>query len=517
LSDAQDGGITVTEIASMGQPIDVSPDTIAAFIGRALRGPLNTPVLINNFAGFSRRFGGHWRHSGLGPAVKQFFEHGGRELYIVRVANNVRGAMICLPAKGGVVVLRALEPGSTENIRAAIDYDGIDDEDEQHFNLTIQRVAPDSGLVADQEIYRRLHCVEGESSFMGDVLLSSSLVRAGTPLPGGRPLATTESGFQFGSTYVGHAQHGSDGNALSDYDLIGSAAKGTGLFSLNQIEHFDLLYMPPPGRHMDLGPAAMLAAELYCRKRGAMLIMDPPESWSSAQDAIASIRGSGYSSPNILAYYPRMRSRQDEESAPHAAGGAIAGLLCKLDRTEGSWQDLDQRALGFSRTLEPATEVTFDNARLLVKEGLNVIAGNTGGRATLCGSVTLGRGTQMERKFTSLTVRRLCLTITNAIERSTRWAVFESDATRVTKRIQAQVHAYMCYLADAGAFLDDNFLVQCDAGLQSHSINPDRGITVLLAFHPLGADEPVSLTVHQTASGCRVATTAFAPAMAECA
>ena len=132
MSDAQDGGITVTEIASMGQPIDVSPDTIAAFIGRALRGPLNTPILINNFAGFNRRFGGHWCHSSLGPAVKQFFEHGGRELYIVRVANNVRGAMICLPAKGGVVVLRALEPGSTENIRAAIDYDGIDDEDEQH-------------------------------------------------------------------------------------------------------------------------------------------------------------------------------------------------------------------------------------------------------------------------------------------------------------------------------------------------------------------------------------------------
>ncbi len=517
MSDAQDGGITVTEIAPMGQPIDVSPDTIAAFIGRALRGPLNAPTLINNFAGFRRRFGGHWHRSSLGPAVKQFFEHGGRELYIVRVANNVRGAMICLPAKGGVMVLRALEPGSTENIRAAIDYDGIDDEDEQHFNLTVQRVAPDSGLVADQEIYRRLHCVEGESSFMGDALLNSSLVRVETPLPGGRPMATMGSGFQFGPPYIGHAQRGSDGSALSDYDLIGSAANGTGLFSLNQIEHFDILYMPPPGRHIDLGPTAMLAAELYCRKRGAMLIMDPPGSWTSAQDAVASIRDSGYSSPNILAYYPRMRSRQDEESAPHAAGGAIAGLLCKLDRTEGPWQDLDQYGLGFKRTLEPATVVTFDNARLLVKEGLNVIAGNTGGRATLCGSVTLGRGIQMDRKFTSLTVRRLCLMITNAIERSTRWAVFESDAAQVTERIQAQVHAYMCYLADAGAFLDEHFLVQCDAGLKSHSINPDRGITVLLTFHPLGADEPVSLTLHQTASGCRVATTAFAPVMAECA
>jgi hypothetical protein len=75
----------------------------------------------------------------------------------------------------------------------------------------------------------------------------------------------------------------------------------------------------------------------------------------------------------------------------------------------------------------------------------------------------------------------------------------------------------MCSLADGGAFVDDNFFVQCTASLRSHAMDPDRGITVLLAFHPIDADEPVSLTLHQTASGCRVATTAFAPVTAECA
>jgi Bacteriophage tail sheath protein len=517
LSDAEGRGITVTEIAPMGQPIDVSSDTIAAFIGRALRGPLNEPVLIHNFAAFRRRFGGHWHRSSLGPAVKQFFDHGGRELYIVRVANNARGAMICLPARGGFLVLRALEPGSTENIRAAVDCDGIDNEDEQRFNLTIQRIGPDSGLVVDQEIYKRVHCAAGNRAFVGDVLLNSSLVRAQTPLPAGRPLVTMGPGVDFISTYVGHAQNGSDGTALSDYDLIGSAAGGTGLFSLNQVERFDLLYMPPPGRHIDLGPAAILAAELYCRKRGAMLIMDPPEKWTSAEEALAGIRHSGYSSPNILAYFPRMRDREDDETARRAAGGAIAGLLCKLDRTAGPWQDLDQRAFAFGRALVPAIPVSIGEAHLLVREGLNVIAGNTAGRATLCGSVTLGSGAQMERSFTSLTVRRLCLMIRNAIEGATRWAVFEADTAQVSERIQAQVHAYLCYLADAGALVNDNFFVQCDASLYSHPSTFDRGITVLLAFHPVDADEPLSLALHQTPSGCRVATTAFAPASAKCA
>lgn len=517
MSDVENRGITVTTIAPMGEPIGVSSETTAAFIGRTLRGPLNTPILIKNFAGFRRRFGSHWYRSSLGPSVKQFFDHGGRQLYIVRVANNARSAMICVPAKGGFLVLRALEPGSTENVRVAVDYDRIDDEDEQHFNLTIQRVAPDTGLVVDQEIYVRLQCDETERAYIGDALLSSSLVRAQLPLPAGRPIATRGSGPEFDSNYVGHAQHGTDGIALCDYDLIGSASRGTGLFALDQIERFDLLYLPPPGRHMDLGPAAVLAAELYCRKRGAMFIMDPPEAWTSAKEAVVGVRSSGFSSPNILSYFPRMCSKDDDELTPRATGGAIAGLLCKLDRVEGPWQDLDQHGFGFDRRLVPATPVEIDEARLLVKEGLNVIAGNTAGRATLCGSVTLGRSTQMERSFTSLTVRRLCLSITNAIDGATRWAVFEPDAARVAEKVQSQVHAYMCYLANAGVFIDDAFLVQCNAGLHGHPSDPDRGITILLGFHPVGSDEPVSLTLHQTLSGCRVATTAFAPTIAEVA
>jgi 16S rRNA C1402 (ribose-2'-O) methylase RsmI len=47
---------------------------------------------------------------------------------------------------------------------------------------------------------------------------------------------------------------------LSDYDLVGSAVRGTGLFALDQVERFDLLYLPPPARGVDVGPAATLAA-----------------------------------------------------------------------------------------------------------------------------------------------------------------------------------------------------------------------------------------------------------------
>jgi hypothetical protein len=75
----------------------------------------------------------------------------------------------------------------------------------------------------------------------------------------------------------------------------------------------------------------------------------------------------------------------------------------------------------------------------------------------------------------------------------------------------------MCALSDTGAFENDHFLVQCDAGSPRKPLDPERGITILLAFQPAGSTATISLTLHQSASGCRVATTAFAPVRAEVA
>jgi hypothetical protein len=504
-----DRGITVTEIAPMDQPIDASTETTAAFVGRALRGPLNTPVLIDNFSMFRRQFGGTWRHSSLGPAVQQFFDHGGKKLYVVRVASNARGATICLPAAGGTLVLQALAPGSTEQIRAAIDFDGI--ADEEHFNLTVQRLAADTGLVADQEIYLRLSCRADSRSYIVDSLLNSSLVSVQTPLPQGRPARTTRPGVPFGSSYIGHAQQGTDGDDLTDYDLVGSVTWSSGIFALNQVDHFDILYLPPPGKHTDIGLPAALAAERYCRKRGALLILDPPQSWNTADNAVSGLAGSGISSPNVLAYFPRVIVEGDEDSTPRVVGAAIAGLLCRLDRQHGPWEDLDQPGFGFDRKFTPACGLGIAEAQSLVRRGINVIVGTGSSRAMLCGSVTLGYSNQFERSFAGLTARRLCLSITNHIERAIRWSVFERNETRVAERIQSQVHAYMSALADASAFADDRFTVQCEAHLRPVPFDPHRGVAVLLAFRPAGSDETVALTLHQSMTGCWVAPTAFAP------
>ena len=516
MSDAVDRGITVTEIAAMGQPIDVSPETTAAFVGRALRGPLNTPVLVKSFGEFCRRFGDVWTRSSLGPSVRQFFEHGGKRLYVVRVANNARGAMICLPASGSALVLRALEPGSTELIRAAVDYDCIEEGDDELFNLTLQRINPANGLVDDQELFRRLSYVEGSEQFVGDALLTSMLARAEHPYPSHRPESTMDKNGGQGSAYIEPVQVGTDGTELSDYDLIGSRPERLGLFALEQVERFDILYLPPPGKGIDTGPAAILAAELFCRERRAMLIVDPRAEWTTAEAAIQGVRDLGYASPNMLGYYPRLLERRSDDIA-RPAGGALAGLLCKQDRTYGPWHDINQQGMGLQRHLLPAVAIDEDDVLQLGRAGLNVVTPGPAGRARLTGGITMGRGSEAHRKFARLPVRRFCLQIINAIAGAAKWAVFEPGDRDLARRVCAQITTYFHCLDDLGAFADNRFVVECDAGVSKRHDSKERGVTILLVFHPLACDEPVSLTLHLTAAGCRVGSTAFAPTIENCA
>ena len=501
----------------MEQPIDVAPETTVAFVGRALRGPLNTPVLIRHYGEFRRRFGATWSRSSLAPAVEQFFEHGGKQLYVIRVANNARGAMLCLPASGSGLVLRAVEPGSTERIRAAVDYDGIDDDNDELFNLTLQRIDPTNGMIVDQEMFRNLSYIEETETFVGDILTSSSMVRIEHPFPTHRPDATLKEDSRYELTWVEHVQEGDDGVELTDYDLVGSRSRGTGIFSLEQVDHFDVMYLPPPGKGREAGPAAILAAELYCRERGAMLIVDPPLDWNSTDDAVDGVRQRGYASPNMLTYFPRVFVRGDDDRLPRVAGGALAGLLCKLDRNFGPWHALEDESLAFARSIKPALEIDDDDEYVLSRAGINAISSGPAGRARIDGTRTLARGSESHRVFMSLPVRRLCLRVINSIDLATRWAVFEKPDEILTKRIGEQILAYLHDLSEFGAFSNNRFVVQCDAGVAHHEDPLRHGVTILLVFHPIGSSIPVSFTIHQTVSGCRVTSTAFAPVAEDCA
>jgi hypothetical protein len=137
-------------------------ECLAAFIGRANRGPLNEPVVIASFDAYRRIFGGHGQLGFLSVAVQQYFEHGGAVAVVVRVANNATRARVDLPAQSQLLRLHAREPGSRFVLRASVDYDGVQSNDER-FNLVLQRLArPGSQLVEDQELFRGLSMDESD-------------------------------------------------------------------------------------------------------------------------------------------------------------------------------------------------------------------------------------------------------------------------------------------------------------------------------------------------------------------
>src|SRR5213083_1996142 len=90
-------GVYIEEMPSGVRSIAGVATSIAAFVGRAWRGPVDQPVTLYSYADYERQFGGLWRDSTMSYAVQQFFQNGGGQAIIVRVATR-SGASAATPA-----------------------------------------------------------------------------------------------------------------------------------------------------------------------------------------------------------------------------------------------------------------------------------------------------------------------------------------------------------------------------------------------------------------------------------
>jgi len=78
-------GVYIEEIPSGVRTIVGVATSITAFVGRALRGPVDEPVTLNSYGDFELIFGGLWRGSTLGYAVRDFYRNGGSQAIVVRL------------------------------------------------------------------------------------------------------------------------------------------------------------------------------------------------------------------------------------------------------------------------------------------------------------------------------------------------------------------------------------------------------------------------------------------------
>lgn len=90
MANSPASGVELAQQSRTDHAIERVATGIVAFVGRTLKGPVNTPVTVTSFVDFQQQFGGLWQPSTLSYAVEQFFENGGREARIVRVINGAR-------------------------------------------------------------------------------------------------------------------------------------------------------------------------------------------------------------------------------------------------------------------------------------------------------------------------------------------------------------------------------------------------------------------------------------------
>ena len=79
-------GVYIEELPSGVHTITGVATSITAFVGRAQMGPVNEPTTINSFSDYDNIFGGLWANSMMSFAVNDFYQNGGSQGIIVRVA-----------------------------------------------------------------------------------------------------------------------------------------------------------------------------------------------------------------------------------------------------------------------------------------------------------------------------------------------------------------------------------------------------------------------------------------------
>jgi phage tail sheath protein FI len=170
-------GVYIEEVSSGVHTITGVATSIAAFFGRASKGPLNQAVRILSPSDYTRAFGGPHPESDLAQSVRMFFDNGGTDCYVVRLAKGAVAAVINLKSLDtkNVLVATAKSPGALGNgLKLEVSF-GTARPDET-FNLTV--IQEDGGAEVDRETYMGLSMAPASTQFAPDVVTQgSSLIK----------------------------------------------------------------------------------------------------------------------------------------------------------------------------------------------------------------------------------------------------------------------------------------------------------------------------------------------------
>jgi phage tail sheath protein FI len=513
-------GVYVQELPSGVRSIVGVSTSLTAFIGRAPRGPVNTPTAISSYADFNRIFGGLWAPSTLGYSVAQFFNNGGSQALIVRVHNGAASATATLANGAGGIDLEAANPG-TWGAKLSAAVTAATPASTTTFNLTLS----DSSTVATTgsattETYFNLSVDPNSRKFVGQVLAQQSQLAITTThftSPAFIAIPTPQTvNFSGGSP--------TDGTDIGDAQISAPALTSLheGLWALDKALIFNLLVIPPytrlPGAATpDVSDVTWNAAVAYAQSRRAFVIVDPPSSWTPAQVATdaagmeASVLNNSQYSNYAAIYYPWLLAPDplmNNMLASFAPSGTIAGIYAFTDGQRGVWK----APAGIAATLSGSVGLTTSGSTTPItltdadSAALNPVGVNCLRSFPVIGNVVWGARTMqgadvLESQWKYIPIRRLANYIEQSLFQGTQWVVFEPNAEPLWAQIRLDVGAFMQTLFVQGAFQGTTpaqaYFVNCDSTTTTQTDIDNGIVNIIVGFAPLYPAEFVVIFIQQ--------------------
>lgn len=255
----------------------------------------------------------------------------------------------------------------------------------------------------------------------------------------------------------GSLQLGEDGNPPDATALIGSQATKTGMYTLEDVDLFNILCIPSAAELSDTNMQTVYSEALnYCEERRAFLIIDIPEATNNLQDARDWLDDNAIlRHRNAAAYFPRPRipdPLNNYRLKSVGASGTVAGIYARTDATRGVWK----APAGIEAALRNVPDLDYkltdpENGQLNPL-GLNSLR-NFDIYGNVCwGSRTLVGADQQASEWKYVPVRRIALFIEESLFRGSQWVVFEPNDEPLWAQIRLNVGAFMHNLFRQGLF-----------------------------------------------------------------
>jgi uncharacterized protein len=484
-------GVYIEEIPSGVRTITGVATSIALFIGWAPRGPVTRALRLTGFADYERAYGGLDRRSLLGYSVKQFFDNGGSDAYVIRIASTDATD----PAKTASCDIGDLHIAASSPGKWAEDFSvKLTRRADATTRFRIEVLETASGVVV--ESFENLSMdsadprfapamINRRSVFMDDLAASSTT----TPGDDTEPFSDGEDG-----KVIGPADTDDEFRTamLALFDQ-GSIA--------DRIDLFNLVCVPGLTDTTKVGEL-----QKKCRDRRAFLIVDSIE-----DETVGNMPGdlaglTGADALNSAIYYPWVKAPDPLKNGAlrnFPPCGFVAGIYARTDSTRGVWKAPAGSeasltgAAGLALTMSDSENGQLNPLGINCLRSLPVFGNVVWGARTLHGDNSRGS----EWKY--VPVRRMALFLEETLFSATQWVVFEPNDEPLWAQIRLNIGAFLQGLFRQGAFQGrtprEAYFVKCD-----RETNPQDQINlgivnIFVGFAPLKPAEFVVIKIQQIA------------------